>query len=110
MDDSEQFLRAAARLLGRQGIDVVGIAQHGGEAVDRVARLRPDVALVDIDLGEESGFGVADRLSRTAGQLAVIMISGHGGADFEEVLANSPAVGFLDKSDLSADGIRRLLR
>ncbi len=79
----------------------------------RLAReLRPDLALVDIDLGEESGVAVASRLCAEepeglAG--AVILISTHAEEEFAELIASSPAVGFLAKSDLSADAIVALL-
>ena len=39
----------------------------------------------------------------------VILISTHSEADFADLIAESPAVGFLSKSDLSADAIRELL-
>ncbi len=62
VDDSRHFLDAAHGLLERQGIVVVGVASTGAEALRRVEELRPDVTLVDIDLGGESGFEVARRL------------------------------------------------
>jgi CheY-like chemotaxis protein len=51
VDDSPRFLAAARGLLERQGIAVVGVASSGAEALRRVAELRPDVTLLDIDLG-----------------------------------------------------------
>ena len=49
-------------LLEEQRIEVVGGAGTGAEAVQQVAELRPEVALVDIDLGGESGLDLARRL------------------------------------------------
>ena len=63
VDDNASFLEAAADLLRRQGVAVVGVASSGDEAVERVRELRPDVALVDIKLGAESGLAVARRLA-----------------------------------------------
>lgn len=109
VDDSVPFLRAAAGLLGRQGIDVVGVARDGAEALARAAELRPDVVLVDIDLGGQSGFEVVGRLARSEPSAALIVISSHSGTDFADLVEQGPAVGFLDKSSLSGDAIRNLL-
>ena len=111
VDDSPRFLAAALGLLERQGMTVVGTASTGAEAVRLAAERRPDVVLVDIDLGGESGFEVARRLNRqTAGRPApVILISTHAEEDYADLIAASPAIGFLPKTSLSAGAIRDLL-
>jgi CheY-like chemotaxis protein len=111
VDDSWHFLNAARGLLERQGIVVVGVASTGAEAVRQVEELRPDVTLVDIDLGGESGFEVARRLQHDSNGTPgpVIMISTHAEQDYADLIAASPAIGFLPKSALSADAIRDLL-
>jgi len=111
VDDSARFLRAAAGLLERQGISVVGLAHTGTEAIARVAELRPDVVLVDIDLGEQSGFEVARQLRQQGDGSTprIIMISSHAEQDFEDLVAASPVAGFVAKSALSAAAIQSLL-
>jgi DNA-binding LytR/AlgR family response regulator len=74
-----------------------------------VDRERPDVVLVDITLGTESGFGVARRLAENRTEAAIILISTHTEADFAELIEKSPAVGFVPKSDLSGSIVRRLV-
>ncbi len=59
VDDSARFLEAARALLEREGVDVVGVASTIAEALRLVDEVRPDVTLVDIDLGAESGFDLA---------------------------------------------------
>ena len=59
VDDSARFLESAGRLLPREGVDAVGIAATSAEGLERTQELRPDVALVDIDLGGQSGFELA---------------------------------------------------
>jgi CheY-like chemotaxis protein len=112
VDDSSGFQRAARALLEQEGMQVVGVASTGAEAVRCAAELRPDVMLVDIGLGPESGFEVARRLcadpSAYPGQL--ILISAHSPDDFADLIEESPAVGFLAKPDLSAGAIEGLLR
>jgi two-component system nitrate/nitrite response regulator NarL len=110
VDDNRQFLEAARDLLEREGLRVVGVAATSAEALQRAAELRPEVVLVDIRLGGESGFDLARRL---AGQQredpAVILISTYAEADFLDLIAESPARGFLPKPGLSADAIRRIV-
>jgi DNA-binding NarL/FixJ family response regulator len=107
VDDNEPFLKVARRMLERQGMPVVGVAANGAEALRQASELRPDVALVDISLGAESGFDVGRQI--TPHVRSVILISSHDGDDYAELIADSPAVGFLSKAELSADAIRRLL-
>ena len=111
VDDNEPFIEAARVLLRRQGIDVVGAASTGAEALRLAGELRPDVVLVDIDLGGESGFELTRQLTQesTLASSSVILISTHSEADFADLIAASPAIGFLSKSHLSAEAIHELL-
>jgi DNA-binding NarL/FixJ family response regulator len=111
VDDNLSFLDAVRVFLERQGLRVVGVASASAEALRSAEELRPEVVLVDITLGRESGFDLASRLVERDGDgaLAVILISTHAEADFADLIAESPAVGFLPKSELSADAIRRIL-
>jgi DNA-binding NarL/FixJ family response regulator len=111
VDDNVSFLGAAQVLLEREGLSVVGVASNTADALRLAAELRPDVVLVDIMLGPESGFALARRLvdDGGGGEWAVILISTHAQADFAELIAESPAAGFLPKSELSTDAIRRIL-
>ncbi len=65
--------------------------------------------LVDVVLGDESGFELARRLVADHAHRAVILISTRSEADFADTIGLSPAAGFLAKSELSADAIRGLL-
>jgi CheY-like chemotaxis protein len=111
VDDSLRFLDAARGLLERQGVTVVGVASTSAEALARAQQLRPDVTLVDLDLGGESGLELARRLHDQPGLPAapVILVSTHSEQDYAELIAASPAVGFLAKGALSAGAIRGLL-
>jgi len=64
-DDCSDVLRAASELLEGDGIAVVGVATTGAEPIRPVERLEPDVTLLDIDLGQESGFDLARRIGHT---------------------------------------------
>jgi DNA-binding NarL/FixJ family response regulator len=111
VDDSADFRDAASAMLERAGISVVGKASNSAEVLRYYEDLHPEVALVDIDLGGEDGFELAEQLNRvsTADALAVILVSTYAESDMAEMIDTSPAVGFLQKFSLSPDAIRNLL-
>jgi CheY-like chemotaxis protein len=111
VDDNARFLDAARGLLEREGMSVVAVASSGAEALRRIHELRPDVTLLDVDLGDVSGFDVARQIAAATGRgrSPVILISAYPEQDLVELIAQSPAIGFLAKSDLSAAAISGLL-
>jgi DNA-binding NarL/FixJ family response regulator len=109
VDDNPVYLSEASNLLQRQGMGVVGVATTSGDALAIAASDRPDVALVDVDLGAESGLDLARALAMSDASVAVILISAYAEKDLRELLDDSPAVGFLAKSVLSRAAIDRLL-
>jgi DNA-binding NarL/FixJ family response regulator len=111
VDDNPRFGEEARSLLEHEGISVVGVAASGDEAVRLVEALDPDLALVDISLGKESGFDVALQLMNrsNSGSPAVIFVSTYDEREFSRRIAASPALGFIAKTKLSAERIRRLL-
>jgi DNA-binding NarL/FixJ family response regulator len=111
VDDSDAFLAAASILLEREGMVVVGLASNSAEALRQARALRPDVILVDIGLGDESGFDLARLLAQDAQSrnVEVILISALAETDYADLIAEAPAAGFLVKSELSAQAIGRIL-
>jgi DNA-binding NarL/FixJ family response regulator len=109
VDDNRGFLGAARRLLERDGIDVVGVATTGTDAMVQVSELHPNVVLVDVHLGAESGLDVARQLLETSESISVILISTYDESDLAELLVSSRA-GWLWKGELSASAIRSVVR
>lgn len=112
VDDNHDFLRAASKLLDREGVSVVGCASTGAEADRACEELKPDIVLIDIDLGDETGIEVARRLAsqrQGAEQPPMILISAYAEDDFADLIAESPAVSFLPKPALSGRAIRSIL-
>jgi len=107
VDDNGTFLETARGILGRQGVTVAGTASCTAEALRQGIVLRPDVAIVDIGLGAESGFDLARDLTDRG--ITVILTSTSAAADYADLIADNPAAGFLPKAELSAAGIRRIL-
>lgn len=108
VDDNERFLAVARASLERDGLEVVGTATTTAEALAKVTALRPDVVLVDIALGAESGFELTRRLVERHPDLRarVVLISTRREDDFADLIASSPAAGFVWKASLSASAVR----
>jgi CheY-like chemotaxis protein len=111
VDDSPALLESLRSLLEREGLTVVATAARIADAIREVEHERPDVALVDIDLGSESGFDLVEEITRDHADAcpATILISAHAESDFADLIAASPALGFLSKSELTAAGVMRLM-
>jgi DNA-binding NarL/FixJ family response regulator len=112
VDDNAAFRKEMRALLEEHGISVVGDAASGTEALTRIVESRPDVVLIDIDLGGESGLA----LTRTLGEdikgavpPKVILISTHDESEYADLIEASPAVGFLAKTALSGATIRQMV-
>jgi DNA-binding NarL/FixJ family response regulator len=109
VDDSKPFLASARRLLESQGVEIVGTATSGVEALDLAVALSPDLALVDVDLGDEDGVALAGELRSRSPATRVILISTYGSDAMKDLISESSAVGFLPKSRLGGDAVRALL-
>ena len=93
-------------------MSVVGVASTVAEGLKRAEELTPNLILVDIDLGEENGFELARKLAgrNHDAPFDVILISTHPEDDFADLIGESPARGFVSKSDLSRSAIEVVLR
>jgi DNA-binding NarL/FixJ family response regulator len=77
-DDHPAMRRAITEILVASGIDVIGEAEDGQEALEKIELRKPDVALVDIRMPRLSGVEVARRVSRSTPETAVLLYSGYG--------------------------------
>ncbi|HEY0542866.1 MAG TPA: response regulator [Actinoallomurus sp.] len=110
VDDNDRFLAAARELLEREGIAVVGVATDCAGALQRTSELRPDVTLVDVQLGTECGTDLAHSLAdASSADPHVILMSVHAERDFCDLIEACPALGFLPKTRLSGDAVRGFL-
>lgn len=112
VDDNCDFLRAAGELLDREGISVVGSVATGDEACRVFDELKPDIVLIDIGLGDETGIEVARRLAgqqQGTEQVCMILTSAYSEDDFADMIADSPVVSFLPKAALSGPAIRDIV-
>lgn len=111
VDDSDRFLEAAREALEGDGIAVVGVATDSAAALERIQELRPDVALIDVCLGQESGLVLAERVAGPSApyMTKVILVSTYAESDFDDLVSASSAAAFLPKTELSGAAIRAIL-
>ncbi len=109
VDDHASFRSVVRRLLVADGFAVVGEAGDGPAAIAATRDLRPDVVLLDVQLPGLDGFAVATALAAQDSPPAVVLVSSRSRADYGGRVGASPARGFLAKSELSGDALRRLL-
>jgi DNA-binding NarL/FixJ family response regulator len=110
VDDNRSFLKAARELLENEGLSVVGAATDTNSALDLVREEHPDLALVDVDLGADSGFSLARELAAEHARLEVILVSAYAVEDLPGLVESSPALGFIHKSKLSRRTIQALVK
>ena len=102
VDDQPSFRGLAREVPHWRGYTVVGEAGCSATAIDAALRLEPDAVLLDMRLGDESGFDVAWELRRACPQAAVLLVSNRDYGHCRERLRFCGARGFLLKSRLAS--------
>jgi DNA-binding NarL/FixJ family response regulator len=108
VDDHASF-RAVARSALAERFAVVGEASDAATGVALARQLRPEVVLLDVHLPDDDGFAVAAELAAEDHPPRVVLTSSHDREDFELLLQQSPARGFLEKERLSAAALAELV-
>jgi len=101
VDDHAVFRQIARELFEERGYPVLGEADCGAAAMALVERCAPDLAVVDVRLGDENGFDVAAELTRSHPSLSVVLTSTDPDAGDPGLLASSGARGFVPKARLA---------
>jgi DNA-binding NarL/FixJ family response regulator len=109
VDDHAGFRACARELLEADGFEVVGEATDASSAVDAARELRPDVVLLDVQLPDFDGIEASKRIAAFNGRSAIVLVSSCEVTDLARALDESPAAGFISKSELSGTALRELL-
>jgi DNA-binding NarL/FixJ family response regulator len=109
VDDHAPFRALARALLQLEGFEVVGEAADAWSALDAVGPLRPSVVLLDVQLPDLDGFEVARQLAQAGDPPAIVLVSSRDRSAYRRRLAESPARGFIPKSDLSGAAVAALV-
>ena len=110
VDDHAGFRACARELLDSEGFDVVGEAGDAASAIAAAGDLDPDVILLDIQLPDVDGVQAAKRFECRNESPAIVLISSRDASYVAGALAESPACGFIPKSELTGAALRKLMR
>jgi DNA-binding NarL/FixJ family response regulator len=109
VDDYVGFRRSARALLEDDGFEVVGEAADGRAALIEAQRLRPSLVLLDVQLPDDDGFAIAERLAGMSDPPMVVLVSTRAASAYGQRLKSAAARGFIAKADLSGDRLAALL-
>jgi len=109
VDDQAPFRDAARAVLARvQGFELAAEATSGEEAVELVERLRPEVVLMDINMGVMDGLEATRIITMNFPETFVILVSTYTEADMPPAARTCGAAAYVNKDELSPRVIRRL--
>jgi DNA-binding NarL/FixJ family response regulator len=102
IDDNPQVLEVLVDLLQWEFL-VVGTLSSGSLTLDQAANFNPDIILLDVDLGDLSGFRVAEQLRSSGCPARIVFLSAHESIDFVQAAQDLGAAGYVFKSQITRD-------
>jgi two-component system, NarL family, nitrate/nitrite response regulator NarL len=97
-DDQPTILRMVRLILDEHPhLEIVGEAPNGLEAVSMVARLKPDVVILNVVMPKMSGFEAARRIHAQSPSVAIVILSSHKDEQFLAIARESGATGYVEK-------------
>ncbi len=103
-DDSLTALQAMCSLLKRQpGIELVGTAHDGCEAVEVVRNLQPELVLLDVQMPVMDGIEAATQVKRDSPETRIIMVTVHDTPEVRQACHDSGAHAFIAKERLDQE-------
>jgi DNA-binding NarL/FixJ family response regulator len=100
VDDSPEFLGAAARFLATDPqIEIVGHALSARKAIEEVARLQPDLVLMDVAMPEMNGFAATRHIKERSNPPRVIVLTLYDNDEYRAQAQAAGADGFVAKSE-----------
>jgi len=101
--DDHTIFRAGLRALleGESGMQIVGEAANGEEAVDQVRKLRPDIVVMDLSMPTMNGLDATRRIAALGYGTKILVLTVHAEEEYLVPVVEAGASGYLTKT--SAD-------
>jgi len=110
VDDHRLFAEALSAMLGSEaGVEVVGLATSGAEAVAQAEELEPDVVLMDISMPGVDGFEATRRILSQRPATQVLMVTGSDASQDIAAARGAGAAGYVTKDQIAAELIDAIL-
>lgn len=104
VDDTDTWRMLVGQYLRNvPGVQLVGEAENGAQAVEKSRTLQPDVVLLDISLPDGKGVDIARRIKEESPNIHVYLYSAYEVGEIRELSISSPADGFIQKSALKTE-------
>ncbi|MEH0021674.1 MAG: response regulator transcription factor [Desulfobacter sp.] len=104
VDDHPVFRKGLAQLINEEDdLEVIGEAESVAGAIDMIARVRPDLAIVDITLKDRSGMDLIEYLQEHSPGMPILVISMHDESLYAERVLRAGALGYITKQEMTSD-------
>jgi DNA-binding NarL/FixJ family response regulator len=104
VDDDPEFRRFLREFLSDQpGLEIVGEAADGKQALEKVKKIKPDLVLLDIRMPRIDGFTALDMLKRKYPQVRIIILTIFDDLEYQDSVKKSGSDGYVVKSNLVKD-------
>lgn len=108
-DDHRMLREGLMHSLADEGLDVIGEAADGDEAIEQALELRPDVVLMDVTMPERNGIEATQEIRQLDPEIKVVMLTMHADAAVLAAAVKAGASGYLLK-DCSIEEIAHAIR
>jgi len=109
VDDNPAMLEMLIDML-HSDFSIVGTLSTGGAALKEAAAMNPDIILMDVSLGDMSGFSVAEHLQKTGCIGRIVFVSVHESFSFVHAARCLGVAGYIFKSQIGRDLLNALRR
>jgi len=104
VDDDPEFRRFLKKFLSDQpGLEIVGEAADGKQALEKVKKIKPDLVLLDIRMPGMDGFSASRLLKRIMPDLQIIIMTIFDDLEYKDSVVENGAFGYIVKSNLTRD-------
>ena len=109
VDDHDSFRATAREMVSlMSGFEVVAEAASGEEAVTVAADVRPDLVVMDINLGAMDGIEATSHITTARPETVVVLVSTYELEDLPATARTSGAVAYLNKAEMGIRSLRRI--